>query len=100
MKESCLRLLFLKGANMNLFKKLFLKHCIVNPTGDIKEIGENNIAIVQKSVDEKYYYRTRVTCNNCGELLDLFIKKGLYVKYEVSNIRCTNCGCKIDREIK
>lgn len=73
---------------MNFFRKLFLKHVIIEQPTPIKDI---DIALRQN------YYQTDVTCNNCGQSLHLLIKKGLYVKYEISTIRCTNCGCKIDR---
>jgi hypothetical protein len=75
---------------MNFFQRLFMHHCIVdNPT-----------VTKPKNFDEKYYYPIDGTCDNCNYPLHVFVKKGLYVKYEVSNIRCPNCGCKVDRGSK
>jgi len=76
---------------MNFFKKLFLKHCIV---------ANNNPQESVKLYDAKYYYRAIVTCKNCETELTLYIKKGLYVKYETAYIKCSYCGCKADKEIK
>ena len=73
---------------MKFFKKLFQKHVIINfPSPLVNGAPENT-------------YNSEVTCTNCGTKLSLFIKKGLYLKYVATSIRCYTCGCKIDREIK
>ena len=72
---------------MNFFKKLFLKRCVIDSPTIIKP----------KNFSEKYYYKVTGECDNCLATLSLFIQKGLYVKYEISNIICPNCGCKVDR---
>ena len=74
---------------MNFFKKLFLKHCI------IEEFRSGFV-----SPDERYYNNKTLTCTNCGFIYCVFVKKGIYFKYAITNSKCPNCGCKPDREIK
>ena len=52
-----------------------------------------------KNTDIKNYYSKVVICNNCGLDLPLLIKKGIYVKYVITNVICYNCGCKIDKGV-
>jgi DNA-directed RNA polymerase subunit RPC12/RpoP len=73
---------------MKFFKKLFQKHVIINIPGPLISVVPENC------------YATSVKCGNCGENLSLFIKKGIYIKYVITSVRCTHCGCKVDREIK
>ena len=71
---------------MNFFKKLFQKHVTINfPSPIITNVPENT-------------YMAEGTCTNCGAKLSLFIKKGLYLKYVASSVRCYNCGCKVDKK--
>jgi transcription elongation factor Elf1 len=74
---------------MNFFKRLFLKRCIVI---------DSFLALPETL--EKEYYKVQHTCTNCNTTLSLLVKRGIYTKYAISSIRCSNCGCKIDREVK
>jgi len=74
---------------MNFFKKLLLKHCIV---------VDSYLALPETL--EKEYYKIEFTCTNCSTKLLLLVKKGVYAKYAIPNIRCTSCGCKVDRGVK
>jgi transcription elongation factor Elf1 len=74
---------------MNFFRRLFLKHCI---------IVDSYFALPETL--EKEYYKKSFTCTNCLTVLSLLVKKGIYIKYAISNVRCTNCGCKVDKEVK
>ena len=72
---------------MKLFDKLFGKKWLFNSVG----------VTLPKNIDTNNYYDKTLVCDNCGKYLLLLIKKGIYARYIITSIICSNCGCKINK---
>jgi len=66
----------------------------------IKLFGKNKFVLgspYEKKANLNNYYLMNVTCNNCKEGNNVYIKRGVYLNYVITGIRCRVCDCRLEK---
>jgi hypothetical protein len=73
---------------MKLKIRLFGKNCFQEGSDYSKKVNYAN------------YYKITHICHNCGAANVLYVKKGVNIKDIVTEVKCINCECRLEKKEK
>jgi dihydroorotate dehydrogenase len=67
----------------------------------IKLFGKNVFVAgskYEKKTDLINYYLMNISCHNCKEGTNIYIKKGVHLNDIITAVKCRNCDCRLEKQ--